>query len=97
MKAPITSAQAMSHPTVVDTVNALGEIADELRSKCEGHKLAMRAALEALQESIDLVENDHATDWRHGLPTRAAQLEGKRKGVDDHKAAIAALEKELGA
>jgi hypothetical protein len=31
MKAPITSAQAMSHPTVVETINTLGEIAAELR------------------------------------------------------------------
>ena len=32
MKAPITSAQAMSHPTVVETINALGAIADEQRA-----------------------------------------------------------------
>ena len=30
MKAPITSAQAMLHPTVVETVNAIGAIADEV-------------------------------------------------------------------
>ena len=32
MKAPITSAQAMLHPTVVDTLNALVAIADEQRA-----------------------------------------------------------------
>ena len=31
MKSPITSAQAMSHPTVVETVNALAAIADKHR------------------------------------------------------------------
>ena len=32
MKAPITYAQAMLHPTVVDTLNALVAIADEQRA-----------------------------------------------------------------
>ena len=35
MKAPITSAQAMSHPTVVETINTLGGIAVELRAELE--------------------------------------------------------------
>lgn len=35
MKAPITSAQAMLHPTVVETINALGTIADEHRALTE--------------------------------------------------------------
>lgn len=30
MKAPITAAQAMSHPTVADTINALSRMANEL-------------------------------------------------------------------
>ena len=33
MKAPITTAQAMSHPDVVLTINALGKMADELRAE----------------------------------------------------------------
>ena len=33
MKAPITSTQAMAHPAVVETINALGAIADELRAE----------------------------------------------------------------
>lgn len=35
MKAPITSAQAMAHPTVVETVNALGQMCEELRAQLE--------------------------------------------------------------
>lgn len=35
MRAPITSAQAMLHPTVVEIVNALGKIADEHRALVE--------------------------------------------------------------
>ena len=41
MRAPITSAQAMSHPTVVETINALGAIADEQRE----HKERFRGLL----------------------------------------------------
>ena len=33
MKAPITTAQAMSHPDVALTLNTLGKIADELREE----------------------------------------------------------------
>jgi len=35
MKAPITSAQAMSHPAVVETVKTICEIAAELRAELE--------------------------------------------------------------
>lgn len=35
MRAPITSAQAMLHPTVVEIVNALGKIANEHRTLAE--------------------------------------------------------------
>lgn len=44
MKAPITTAQAMSHPDVVLTINALGKIADELRAENE----KLRGALETI-------------------------------------------------
>jgi len=50
--------------------------------------------LAALEESIDLVEHDYESDWRHGLPTRKAQLDGLRKGVELHKEAIAIMRKE---
>jgi len=33
MKAPITAAQAMSHPDVATIINSLGRIADELRTE----------------------------------------------------------------
>jgi len=35
MKAPITSAEAMSHPTVVATINVLSEVCRELREELE--------------------------------------------------------------
>ena len=35
MKAPITSAQAMSHPTVVATIDVLSELCKEMRSELE--------------------------------------------------------------
>ena len=31
MKAPITTAQAMQHPTVVETINTLSQLAEKLR------------------------------------------------------------------
>jgi hypothetical protein len=52
---------------------------------------AAQQALEALEECVDLVRNEYATDWRHGMPTRAAQLASMREGVEAHEAAIAAL------
>ena len=44
MKAPITTAQSMSHPDVVLTINTLGKMADELRAENE----KLREALERL-------------------------------------------------
>jgi len=35
MKAPITAAQAMSHPAVVATINVLSELCRELREELE--------------------------------------------------------------
>jgi hypothetical protein len=35
MKAPITSAQAMHHPAVVETINVLSELCRELRAELE--------------------------------------------------------------
>lgn len=35
MKPPITAAQAMSHSTVVETINTLGRMCDELRAQLE--------------------------------------------------------------
>lgn len=52
---------------------------------------AARQALEALEQSVDLVGNEYATNWRHGMPTRAAQLKALEDQWEAHKAAIAAL------
>jgi hypothetical protein len=49
---------------------------------------AIRAMLAALEESVDLVGEDYRTDWRHGVPTRQAQLDGKRELLEAHHAAI---------
>ena len=82
MKAPITSAQAMSHPTVVETVNALGEIADELRSKCDSNKLAMRAALKAQNAMLTHMGMD--------------EDDCNKLTFDQMRKSCAALQKELG-
>jgi len=44
MKAPITSAQAMSHPTVVETINVLSESCRELRAELETARADEREA-----------------------------------------------------
>lgn len=56
----------------------------------------LRQALDALTESIDTMRNEHAADWRHGIPTRAAQLQAGAETVAAHEAAIAALRARLG-
>lgn len=62
----------------------------------EGAKYVMCQALEALENSVDLVANDYHDDWRHGIPSRAAQLAGLKAQVEAHKAAIVALRAALG-
>ena len=44
MKAPITSAQAMSHPTVVATINALSEVCKKLLEELETARADEREA-----------------------------------------------------
>ena len=51
-------------------------------------RAALGACVEALNESVDLVRHDYESDWRHGLPTRKAQLDGKKDLLDAHIAAI---------
>ena len=51
----------------------------------------MKQALEALEESVDLVRHEYTTDWRHGMPTRKAQLDGIKRGVEAHEQAITSL------
>lgn len=64
-------------------------------SRIEADEVLMKAALSALEESIDIVGEDYRTDWRHGLPTRKAQLDGKKDQLDAHEAAITALRTRL--
>ena len=52
---------------------------------------AAEMALEALEYSVDGVRQEYLTDWRHGLPSREAQLAVMREAVDRHDAAITAL------
>jgi len=52
---------------------------------------AMRQALEALENSVDTVQHEYDTDWRHGMPTRKAQLDGMRVLLEQHQAAITSL------
>jgi hypothetical protein len=55
----------------------------------------MQQALDALEESVDTVRHEYETDWRHKMPTRKAQLEGMKAGLDAHDAAITALRERL--
>lgn len=55
----------------------------------------MRKALEALENSVDLVQAEYTDNWRHGRPTRAAQLDGLKRLAEDHASAITALRAEL--
>lgn len=58
---------------------------------------AAEAALEALIESVGLVEAEYASNWRHGMPTRAAQLATELDSLNAHKQAIDALRAALAA
>jgi hypothetical protein len=60
-------------------------------------RTAAEQALEALTESVDLVQHAYDSDWRHGMPTRAAQLAAMKDGLDAHHAAIEALRAALAA
>jgi len=56
---------------------------------------ALKLALEALEESIDTVRHAYEADWRHGYPTRKAQLASMKQGVEDHEQAITAVKAAL--
>jgi hypothetical protein len=57
---------------------------------------AMKQALEGVEEeSVDMVRNAYETDWRHGIPTRKAQLDGLKHNVELHEQAITALRQAL--
>jgi hypothetical protein len=56
---------------------------------------ALKLALDALEESIDTVRHNYETDWRHGYPTRKAQLASMKQGLEDHEQAITAIQAAL--
>ena len=66
-----------------------------LAHQSERNEAAMRMAVEALEESIDLVRSDYMSDWRHGVPSRKSQLDAMKAQVDAHEAAITALRERL--
>lgn len=70
MKAPITTAQAMSHPGVVETINTLGKMADELRTQNQ----ALVEALEDLKRQYS-EHPDAFWDWSKARAA-LAQAEG---------------------
>lgn len=56
MKAPITTAQAMSHPDVVLTINTLGKMADDLREEVATLKAARVRDQKALNDAATSLE-----------------------------------------
>ena len=57
MKTSITSAQAMLHPTVVETINALSELCRELREELETARADEREACAKLcEQPIDEIQ-----------------------------------------
>ena len=78
-------------------VNMKGEKCGEalFTRPASDHTVLLRQALEALENSIDAVRNEYETDWRHGYPTREAQLAGMKEMLDQHEAAITAIKEAL--
>ena len=62
MKTSITSAQAMLHPTVVETFNALSELCRELREELETARADEREAIARMFEGapalVQFAQND---------------------------------------
>ena len=58
-------------------------------------RAALKMALEALEDSVELVRREYEEDWRHGMPTRKDQLDGMKKQVEDHERAISAVREAL--
>jgi len=55
----------------------------------------IRRALRALEESLDAIRLEYASDWRHDIPSRQAQIDGMRALLDEHEAVIRDLRTEL--
>ncbi len=60
-------------------------------------KQAAQQALEALTNSVDLVQADYDSSWKHGIPQRKAQLDAQLAELELHKAAIESLRAALSA
>jgi len=58
MKARITTAKAMSHPDVVATLNAFGQLADELRAERD----ALAAENRVLREALEYIDSENASE-----------------------------------
>lgn len=70
---------------------AIRALLDRLKAaEAENERLreALRPAMDALLASVDVVEHEYVTDWRHGMPTRKAQLDAKAQDLAEHKQAI---------
>jgi len=57
----------------------------------------LQQALDALEESVDLVQHAYDADWRHGMPTRKMQLDATLSALTAHRAAIDAIRAHLAA
>jgi len=55
----------------------------------------MQRALRALEESLDAIRLEYASDWRHDIPSRQAQIDGMRALLEEHEAVIRDLRAEL--
>ena len=51
----------------------------------------LRQALEALEWSVDTVQAEYDSDWRHGIPTRKAALDRMLEALNAHKSSITAI------
>ena len=60
MKTSITSAQAMLHPTVVETINALSELCRELREELETARADEREACAKLFDNQNMWDEEVA-------------------------------------
>jgi hypothetical protein len=74
------------------------EARDAAHAEIDSMKAAMRLALEALNNSVDLVWEEYTEAERNygNYPTRRTKLDGMKAMAQQHDAAIAALEKEIG-
>lgn len=57
----------------------------------------LERALNALSESVDSVRQEYMGNWRHGIPTRKAQLDAEKAALDEHEKAIYELRAALSA